>query len=145
MQRWDLERGTLLFQEGDDGSTCFVVVRGVVDVSVKVRGQPQLLAQLGPGSIFGQASLIDGEPRSVSCSIRRDAVLAEIDAASCERLLNNRTPLALKLLAALNQGLVAALRAADRQLMRLTEDRGDEEGESAIAAEPIVPSAPAEG
>ena len=145
MQRWDLERGTLLFKEGDDGSTCFVVVRGVVDVSVKVRGQPQLLAQLGPGSIFGQASLIDGEPRSVSCSIRRDAVLAEIDAASCERLLNNRTPLALKLLAALNQGLVAALRAADRQLMRLTEDRGDEEGESAISAEPIVPSAPADG
>jgi glycine/D-amino acid oxidase-like deaminating enzyme len=144
MQRWDLGRGTLLFQEGDDGSTCFVVVRGVVDVSVKVRGQPQLLAQLGPGSIFGQASLIDGEPRSVSCSIRRDAVLAEIDAASCERLLNNRTPLALKLLAALNQGLVAALRAADRQLLRLTEDRGDEEGESAISAEPIVPSAPVE-
>jgi len=73
-----------------------------------------------------------------------DAVLAEIDAASCERLLNNRTPLALKLLAALNQGLVAALRAADRQLMRLTEERPDEGGESAITAEPVVPAPPVE-
>jgi glycine/D-amino acid oxidase-like deaminating enzyme/CRP-like cAMP-binding protein len=146
MQRWDLARGTLLFQEGDEGHTCFVVIRGVVDVSVKVRGQPQLLAQLGPGSIFGQASLIDAEPRTVSCSIRRDAVLAEIDAAACERLLNSGNPLALKLLAALNQGLVAALRSADRQLMRLNEGRerdGEVDDESAIPATPIVASAPA--
>ena len=148
MQRWDLTRGTLLFQEGDEGYTCFVVVRGVVDLSVKVRGQPQLLAQLGPGSIFGQASLIDAEPRNVSCSIHRDAVLAEIDAASCERLLNSGNPLALKLLSALNQGLVAALRSADRQLMRLNEDRereGEGDDAASASAEPIVASAPVSG
>jgi CRP-like cAMP-binding protein len=141
MQRWDLARGTLLFQEGDEGSTCYLVVRGAVDVSVKVRGQPQLLAQLGAGSIFGQASLIDGEPRSVSCSIRRDAVLAEIDSAACERLLNNRGHLALKLLAALNQGLVAALRSADRQLMRLNDARAAGESESAVSPDPVVSQA----
>jgi CRP-like cAMP-binding protein len=141
MQRWDLARNTLLFQEGDDGSTCYVVVRGAVDVSIKVRGQPQLLAQLGPGSIFGQAHLIDAEPRTVSCSIRRDAVLAEIDAEACERLLNNRGPLALKLLAALNQGLVAALRNADRQLMRLNDDRTTDNDEFALSTERIVSQA----
>lgn len=146
MRRWDLARGTLLFQEGDEGYTCFVVVRGVVDVSVKVRGQPQLLAQLGPGSIFGQASLIDAEPRTVSCSIRRDAVLAEIDSAACERLLNSGNPLALKLLGALNQGLVAALRSADRQLMRLNNEReGESDDGTAVTAEPIVAGAPASG
>jgi glycine/D-amino acid oxidase-like deaminating enzyme len=119
MTRWDLPRGTLLFNEGDAASTCYVIVEGTVDVSVKVRGQAQLLAQLTPGAIFGQASLIDGEPRSVSCSIHRDAVLAEIDDGACERLLDSGSPIALKLLAALNQGLVAELRNADRQLMRL--------------------------
>jgi glycine/D-amino acid oxidase-like deaminating enzyme len=148
MQRWDLGSGTLLFKEGDEGHTCFVVVRGVVDLSVKVRGQPQLLAQLGPGSIFGQSSLIDSEPRSASCSVRRDAVLAEIDSVSCERLLNNRSALALKLLGALNQGLVAALRSADRQLMRLNADRdGPWEpgaGEADFAPEPLVGGAPAD-
>jgi glycine/D-amino acid oxidase-like deaminating enzyme len=123
IQRWDVARGTLLFEEGDAGTTCFVVLRGLVDVSVKVRGQAQLLAQHGPGSIFGQESLIGGEPRSVSCSVRRDALLAEIDAAACERLLNSRSTLALKLFAALNRGLVAALRSADRQLMRLNAER----------------------
>jgi hypothetical protein len=58
MSRWDVARGTLLFREGDVGTTCFVVLRGLVDVSVKVRGQAQLLGQHGPGSIFGQESLI---------------------------------------------------------------------------------------
>ena len=140
MQRWDLPRGTLLFREGDEGYTCFVVIRGMVDVSVKVRGQPQLLAQLGPGSIFGQSSLIDGEPRMASYSMHRDSVLAEIDATACERLLNNRSALALKLLAALNQGLVAALRSADRQLMRLNEEREGQWGDSeaGLAPEPLV-------
>ena len=123
MERWDVTRGTLLFAEGDAGATCFVVLRGLVDVSIKVRGQAQLLAQHGPGSIFGQESLIGGEPRSVSCSVRRDAVLAAIDSAACERLLNNRSALALKLFAALNEGLVAALRSADRQLMRLNAEQ----------------------
>jgi glycine/D-amino acid oxidase-like deaminating enzyme len=125
MLRWDVGRGTLLFKEGDAGSTCFAVLRGLVDVSVKVRGQAQLLGQLGPGSIFGQESLIGGEVRSVSCSVRRDALLVEIDRESCERFLNSRSGLALKLLAALNQGLVAALRGADRQLMRLKAEPDD--------------------
>jgi CRP-like cAMP-binding protein len=122
MTRWDLPRGTLLFSEGDLGNTCYVIVRGTVDVSVKVRGQAQLLSQLGPGAIFGQASVIESEPRSVSCSIHRDAVLAEIDATACERLLDDGSPIALKLLAALNDGLVTALRNADRQLMKLDSD-----------------------
>lgn len=148
MQRWDLARGSLLYKEGEEGHTCFVVIRGVVDISVKVRGQPQLLAQLGPGSIFGQASLIDGEPRSSSCSMRRNAILAEIDSISCERLLNNRSALALKLLAALNQGLVAALRSADRQLMRLNaqpDGPWSADGTDAdLAPEPLVEGPSAE-
>jgi glycine/D-amino acid oxidase-like deaminating enzyme len=117
--RWDLPRGTLLFEEGDEGCTSYIVVHGVVDVSVKVRGQAQLLAQLAPGAIFGQASLIDAAPRSVSCSIHRDATLVEIDAMACERFLDRSSPIALKLLAALNQGLVCELRNADRRLLRL--------------------------
>lgn len=146
MRRWDLRRGMLLYREGEEGYTCFIVIRGVVDISVKVRGQPQLLAQLGSGSIFGQSSLIDGEARSASCSIRRDAILAEIDDVSCERLLNSRGALALKLLAALNQGLVSALRSADRQLMRLNAERDGQWGADAVEAdlapEPLIEGAP---
>ncbi len=123
MHRLELEAGTLLFAEGDAGGSCFVVLEGVVDVSVKVRGQPQLLAQLGPSSIFGQLSVIEDEPRNASCSIHRHAVLGELNRDACARLLSDESSIALPLLGALNQGLVEALRDADRRLMRLEADR----------------------
>lgn len=119
MRRWDVPRGTVLFHEGSPGGSCFIVVEGRVDVSTRVRGQQRLLAQLPAGSILGQVSLIDGEARSATCSIGQDAVLAELDREHCERLFDTRSETALKFLAALNQGLIEALRGADRQLMRL--------------------------
>ncbi len=53
-------------------------------------------------------------------------MLAEIHPDACEALLASGSPIALKLLAALNEGLVAALRAADRNLMHLDAGRDGE-------------------
>lgn len=129
MLRWDLASGTVLFTEGSSGGSCYVVVRGAVDVSIAVRGRQRLLARLAPGAVFGQVSLVDGGPRSATCTVQADALLAELDRDACRRLLADETPLALKLLDAINQGLIAELRDADRQRMRL------EANESAPGAE----------
>ena len=118
-RRWETQEGALLFAEGSPGGSCFVVVSGAVDVSTASSGEQRRLATLGPGSIFGQVSLIDGQARSATASVRRSGVLLEIDQRPCARLFESRSPLALKFLAALNQGLIAALRGADRRLMRL--------------------------
>ena len=124
MRRWNLPQGTLLFTEGDPGGSCFIIVRGAVDVSIEVNGHHQLLAHLTPGSVFGQVSLIDGEPRSATCTIQRDAVLVELDRETAERLLDSRSAVALKLLGVLTDGLIEALRGADRRLMQLTTTGG---------------------
>jgi CRP-like cAMP-binding protein len=125
-RRWDLKRGTLLFTEGSPGGTCFIIVQGAVDVSLELNGRHELLARLQAGNVFGQVSLIDGEPRSATCTIRRDAVLVELDRGECEQLLDSRSPLAFKLLAVLNDGLISALRGADRRLMELESgEHGD--------------------
>jgi glycine/D-amino acid oxidase-like deaminating enzyme len=118
-RRWDLPENTIIFTEGSPGGTCFVVVDGAVDVSINARGQQQLLATLNPGSIFGQMSLIDNEPRSATCSVRANATLLEIEREPCERLLRSGSATALKFLATLNEGLVLALRGADLRLMQL--------------------------
>ena len=99
-----------------------LLVEGQVDVTIKVRQERHLLAQLSPGKIFGQVSLIAGEPRSATCTIRRDAVLAQLNRDACENLLSAQGPVALKFLAALNHGLTEALRTADRRLMQLNDD-----------------------
>jgi glycine/D-amino acid oxidase-like deaminating enzyme len=119
MRRWDLLKGTVIFTEGSPGGTCFVIVEGAVDVSINAHGQQQRLATLDAGGVFGQMSLIDGVPRSATCSVRADAVLLEIEREPCERLLRSGSALALKFLATLNEGLISALRAADLRLMKL--------------------------
>jgi glycine/D-amino acid oxidase-like deaminating enzyme len=122
MRRWDLPRDTILFTEGSPGGTCFVLLEGAVNVSVNTHGRQQLLATLAAGSIFGEMSLIGGLPRSATCSVRTDAVLLEIEREPCQRLLESGTPTALKLLATLNEGLIAALRKADLRLMQIEQN-----------------------
>ena len=119
MRRWNLEKNTIVLTEGSPGGTCFAVVEGAIDVSINARGQQQLLATLNAGSIFGQMSLIENEPRTATCSVRTDAVLLEFEREPCERLLRSGSATALKLLATLNEGLISALRGADHRLMQL--------------------------
>ena len=122
--RCDLPKGRMLFREGDPGDSCFILVEGQVDITIKVRQERHLLAQLSPGKIFGQVSLVAGEPRSATCTIRRNAVLAQLNRDACEKLLGTQGPVALKFLAALNRGLTEALRTADRRLMQLNDEDG---------------------
>ena len=119
MRRWDLTKDTVIFTEGSPGGTCFVIVEGAVDVSINAHGQQQLLATLTAGAVFGQMSLIEGVPRSATCSVRADAVLLEIEREPCEELLRSGSAMALKFLATLNEGLISALRGADLRLMQL--------------------------
>jgi hypothetical protein len=118
-KRCDLPRGRVLFREGEPGDSCFILVEGQLDVSVRVRQERHLLAQLNPGAVFGQVSVIAAEPRSASCAVRKNALLVQLDRPACEALLRDAGPLAVKFLGALNQGLTEALRAADRRLVRL--------------------------
>ena len=60
----------------------------------------------------------------------------ELERAECERLLAGRSPLALKLLGLLNEGLISALRGADRRLMKL--EAGEGAGLPDTAAEATV-------
>jgi CRP-like cAMP-binding protein len=119
MQRWDLQKNTIIFTEGSPGGTCFVIVEGSVNVSIDARGQRQLLAILRAGQIFGQVSIIEGIPRSATCTARTDVVLLEIGQAECETLLKTGSSIAIKFLSTLNDGLIAALRDSDLRLLQI--------------------------
>jgi len=119
MRRWDLPKDTIIFTEGSPGGTCFVILEGAIDVSINAHGQQQLLTTLNAGNVFGQMSLIEGVPRSATCSVRSDAVLLEIERQPCEELFHSGSSLALKCLATLNEGLISTLRGADLRLMQL--------------------------
>lgn len=62
-----LERGQVLFSEGEHGDALYVLVEGMMKVSVASGdGQELLIATLRPPDVFGELSLLDGGPRSAS-------------------------------------------------------------------------------
>lgn len=54
-----LPAGSVLCRRGERGREAFILVEGSVAVSV----EDEAIAVLRPGSVFGEMSLIDGEPR----------------------------------------------------------------------------------
>jgi CRP-like cAMP-binding protein len=142
-RRWTLPANSVVCTEGGSGGSCFFLLRGVVGVTVHDRGREQRVARLVPGSVFGQVSLIENEPRSATCTVLKDAVLLEMQREACRALLDTRSETATKLLAALNEGLIVALRAADRYLVRLaTQPTGvvdpEDQPESAGLGQPAA-------
>jgi CRP/FNR family cyclic AMP-dependent transcriptional regulator len=72
-----LNKGDVLFHEGDSGDRLYVVISGKVKLGRSgSAGRENLLAVLGPGQMFGELSLFDPGPRSTtatavtSCEIR---------------------------------------------------------------------------
>lgn len=68
--RW-LAPGELLIREGDPPGDAYIIHEGVVEV-LKRRpdGSVFLAAELGPGELVGEMSLLYGEPRSASVQAR---------------------------------------------------------------------------
>jgi len=67
-----LESGEVLFQKGDEGDALYGVRRGRVRIETGTAAGGRLaLNVLGPGDLFGEIALFDGQPRTA------DAIAAE--------------------------------------------------------------------
>ena len=65
-EQLQLTEGDTLIREGELGDTAFCIVTGEVRVWKRGEGGSVELARLGPGSIFGEMSMVDEKPRSAS-------------------------------------------------------------------------------
>jgi selenocysteine lyase/cysteine desulfurase len=119
---WELDRGSMLFAEGETAHSAFVVLRGSIEVS-RERGDRHLrLATVGPGRMLGELSLIDGGSRTATCTALEQALVLEIDVDGFTRLLDDCSAAGLSFLQAVNRALVAAMHATDARRVRLGVD-----------------------
>ena len=83
-----LMSGELLFREGDQSDSLYIVISGRLRiVSRAANDQAQrVLAELGHGEIVGEMGLICDEPRSASAVAIRDTNLAKLTKAGLNRL-----------------------------------------------------------
>jgi|GEM_PF-537300 len=73
------KRGSLMFIEGEMGTEMFIIRRGKVRV-LKQEGDKAIeLAVLGPGSVLGELSLLDHQPRGATAQVIEDCTATVID------------------------------------------------------------------
>jgi CRP/FNR family transcriptional regulator, cyclic AMP receptor protein len=71
-----LAAGEDLFLAGDPGDGFYRLDEGLLKVSIaSSSGGERILAILGPGSVVGDLTILDGKPRSASVSALRDCTL----------------------------------------------------------------------
>jgi CRP-like cAMP-binding protein len=113
--------GETILRAGAEGGSLFVVLRGRVEVRVPdVDGRRVRVAEVLPGEVIGEMSLLTGEPRSADVRALGEVELVEVRRAEMRELL------------ACNEALAEAL--ADEAAARL-ERRADALARAEAAAE----------
>ena len=102
----DVERGHVVFSEGDAGDRLFVVLDGKVKISRTASdGRENLLTVLGPGEMFGELSLFDPGPRTATATAVTHSRLASLDHDDLRPVLLEQPNVSVHLLRALAQRL----------------------------------------
>jgi CRP/FNR family transcriptional regulator, cyclic AMP receptor protein len=134
------EAGEIVFKEGDEGSTCYIVRSGRARaVREHADGRSITLAHFGPGDIFGEMAMLDGERRSATVESIEATDAIAILSADMHRLLREYPDISVKLIAALGQRLRETNERLARQSFQTVQSRV-----AAVLAE-LVSSARTEG
>ncbi|MFC4159328.1 Crp/Fnr family transcriptional regulator [Chitinimonas lacunae] len=95
-------KGTVIINEGDPGSSMYLLVQGRVKVFVSDNhGKEFVLAILGPGEYVGELALLDDEPRTASVETEENSTFMVIQKEDFLALLHNHPSIQFKLLLSL--------------------------------------------
>jgi len=116
--------GEVIFREGDDSDTCYVVHAGHARaIREHPDGRQITLATFGPGDIFGELAMFDDERRSATVEASDDLEVLGILGGDMRRLLRRHPDMAVKLVIALGRRLRAANERLARQSFQTVQSR----------------------
>ena len=88
--------------KGAPATEFFVLLRGRAKVSAQgADGADTAINVMGPGEVFGEIGILDGQPRSATVTTLEECELAVVDKRAFHGLLASSPPVAIKLLAVL--------------------------------------------
>ncbi|MEM0968517.1 MAG: mechanosensitive ion channel family protein [Verrucomicrobiota bacterium] len=92
--RIEIQKGQVLVQQGEEGSSMFVLLEGLTEVFVQTEESEEVkVDEMGPGEFFGEMSLLTGDPRSATVRARTAGVVYEITKGAMTELLEKRPEL----------------------------------------------------
>jgi CRP-like cAMP-binding protein len=116
--------GEVVFKEGDEGSTCYIVRSGRARaIREHPDGRSITLAHFAPGDIFGEMAMLDGERRSATVEATEGTEAIAILSADMHRLLREHPDISVKLIAALGQRLRDTNERLARQSFQTVQSR----------------------
>jgi CRP-like cAMP-binding protein len=134
------DAGEVVFREGDESNTCYVVRSGHARaVREHADGRSITLANFGPGDIFGELAMFDNERRSATVETLDKTEVIAILGGDMRLLLREHPDIAVKLVAALGRRLRETNERLSRQSFQTVQSRV-----ASVLAQ-LVASARAEG
>jgi CRP-like cAMP-binding protein len=134
------DAGEVVFREGDESNTCYVVRSGHARaVREHADGRSITLANFGPGDIFGELAMFDNERRSATIETLDKTEVIAVLGGDMRLLLREHPDIAVKLVAALGRRLRETNERLSRQSFQTVQSRV-----ASVLAQ-LVASARAEG
>lgn len=146
----DLDRGQILFQQGDAAKCGYVVVRGALEILHAEKARRHRIGVLGPGRLCGIIALIAGEAHSMSATARERSTLLEFPGSAFDALFSGSDRVSARFQDAVNRELLQSLARTIVHLTRLIsqarirggrrEKKQERELQRALGSQDVMPS-----
>jgi acyl-CoA reductase-like NAD-dependent aldehyde dehydrogenase len=118
LERRRYARGERIMAQGTAGTECYLITEGEVRLEVERADfdSDGVIAYLEPGTLCGEFSLLDGQPRSASAYAHSDVAVLALSDAGLGRLCRDDPPTGLAVLRALGRDAAAKARETRHHL-----------------------------
>lgn len=97
--------GSMIFQEGELGTTMYIIQKGKVEIRKNIGGAEQVLSILEKSDFFGEMSILESAPRTASAHAVDDVEVLAIDEAKFDQMLRENQEIAIRMLRKLSRKL----------------------------------------
>ena len=120
-----IEAGTVIMEEGqtEDVDYMGLLLEGQVraETASGVPGEDVVISILNPGQLVGEMGMLDGSPRSATCTALTDVKMATLSRAALRGLVDVQPALAARLLLGVAQSMAQRVRESNRRLRTLSQ------------------------
>ncbi|MEM7544372.1 MAG: Crp/Fnr family transcriptional regulator [Pseudomonadota bacterium] len=103
--------GELLFEQGDEGDSAFVVIEGEASVLINIAGEKREVAVIGANQVFGEMAVLCDIPRTAAIGAKSDLEVLRIDRDAFLKLLSEFPEVSLQVMRFLAARLEATTQA----------------------------------
>jgi uncharacterized membrane protein len=118
LEQTEFASGDVIFHQGDEGSSLFIIEDGAVEISYGEGRGRVVLATLFTGQYFGELSLFDGAPRSATATAAKRSRLIRLDRDDLVDFVNKNPSAALRIIAEMSERLRQTNELMSRQVSR---------------------------